>query len=53
MCDYLKNEDMDTPKKDLEDQVIGNEAIKAACSEDEQAVQKLRENLSEISGKKE
>ena len=52
MCNYLINEDIDTPKKVPKDQKIGDEAINAACSEDEQDVQNLRKNLSEISDKK-
>ena len=51
MCDYLENKDIDTPPKYPDDK-IGDQAIESACSEDEQKVQELRKNLSDISGKK-
>lgn len=53
MCKYLENNDLDTPYEDPDDKKIGDQAIKAACSEEEQDVQSLRKSLSEILDKKE
>lgn len=52
MCDYLKNEDLDTPRGELTDNILGDRAIESACSEDEQVIQEVRKNLSDILGKK-